>query len=240
MSDAKNHVAGTIDTSACDCEGPAVPVPRPQRTGRPPPCPRCGSASWWNGWRLVFAVVVATVTGNPERLARWLARAKCSSCQRAFTCYPDDQYPCRQYQLDAVAQVASAMAMGGEAAKQAAERVGASPTSARRWTRWISQLVEPSVLLSVAQQLDPEVSVSEGFSMVETPRCRYRSAARVLGALEQLSQVLARRGLGMSCATGLGRVLSWQLGAHGDVVYLMAEPRCLSPRMALVAAWGGV
>jgi hypothetical protein len=238
MSDAENNVAGQIDKCACDSEGPAVP--RPQRTGRPPPCPRCGSLTWWNGWRLVFAVVIATLTGNPERLARWLARAKCSSCKRAFTCYPDDQYPRRQYQLDAVAKVASAMAMGGEAAKQAAGRVGASPTSARRWTGWVSQLVEPSVLLGVAQQLEQEVSVSEGFSMGEPTRCRYRSAARVLSALEQLSQVLVRRGLGMSCATGLGRVLSWQLRAHGDVVHLVAEPRCLSPRMALVAAGGGV
>jgi transposase-like protein len=238
MTDADDNVAGNIDMSACGSEGPEVP--RPQRTGRPPPCPRCGSASWWNGWRLVFAVVVATVTGNPERLARWLVRAKCASCQRAFTCYPDDQYPHRQYQLDAVARVASAMAMGGEAAKQAAGRVGASLTSARRWTGWVSQLVEPSALLGVAQQLEQEVSVSEGFSTGEPPRSRYRSAARVLSALEQLSQVLVRRGLGMGCATGLGRVLSWQLRAHGDVVYLAAEPRCLSPRMALLAAGSGV
>jgi hypothetical protein len=180
------------------------------------------------------------VTGKPERLARWLLRARCSSCRRAFTCYPDDQYPHRQYQLDAVAKVASAMAMGGEAAKQAAERVGASAASARRWTGWTSQLVEPAVLLSVAQQLDPEVAVSEGFSMGEPARCPYRNAARVLGALEQLGEILVRWGHGVGCATALGRVLSWQLRAHGDVVYLAAEPRCLSPRMALVAAGGGV
>jgi hypothetical protein len=215
-------------------------VPRPQRTGRPSPCRHCGAATWWNGWRLVFSVVVAAATGSTERLARWLARGKCSSCKRAFTCYPDDQYPHRQYQLDAVAKVASAMAVGGEPAKQAAERVGASPTSARRWTAWVSQLVEPWVLLGVAQRLEQEVSVGEGLSVGEPAGGRHPHAARVLSALEQLSQTLVRQGLALGCATGLGRVLGWQLETHGDVVYLVAEPQCLSPAMALGAAGGGV
>jgi hypothetical protein len=132
------------------------------------------------------------------------------------------------------------MVVGGEPAKQAAERVGASPTSARRWTGWVSQLVEPWVLLGVAQRLEQEVSVGEGLSAGEPTGGQRPCAVRVLSALEQLGQTLVRQGLALGCATGLGRVLGWQLGAHGDVVYLVAEPRCLSPAMALGAAGGGV
>lgn len=231
-----------VVTESCVAGAEGTEVARPERSGRPPPCRRCGCPTWWNGWRLVFAVIVAVVTGSPERCARWLDRAKCSSCKRAFTCYPDDQYPHRQYQLDAVADVVSAMAIGGEPAGRAAERVEASRTSARRWRAWVCELVDPSLLLGMTQRLDQDVSVGEGMSVGvgEPPGSRRSRTARILGALEQLGEVLIRQGLALGCATGLGRVLGWQLRAHGDVVYLVAEPRCLSPGMALEATRGGV
>ena len=72
--------------------------------------------------------------GDAARVERWLARAKCSSCRYSFTCYPDELYPRRQYQLDVVAHVVAEISLGGASAAGAAREVGASTTSARRWT----------------------------------------------------------------------------------------------------------
>lgn len=215
-------------------------VPRPERTGRPLACRFCSAPSWWNGWRLVFCTVIAALSGKAERSARWLGRAKCSSCKRGFTCYPDEQYPHRQYQLDVVAEVVAAVAIGNEPAGQAAQRAQASATSARRWTAWVSQLGSVEAILAVAQRLEQNVSVGVGISTGE-PGCSLRSqAAQVLRALEALGQQLVRSGLRLATTTGLGRVLGWQLQAHGDVVYLVVEPRCLSPAMVIEAHRPGV
>jgi hypothetical protein len=201
--------------------------PRPPRPAHPAACRLCGAASWWNGWRLVFVVVAGVVAGSVERVARWLSRSKCSSCARSVTCYPAEHYPHRQYQLDVVAEVVAAVAIGGESAGEAAARAASSATSARRWTAWVAALVEPAALLSLAQQLEQVTAVGVGASVVDAP------AARVLVGLEALGAALVRCGVAVVSRTGLGRVLEWQQRAHGDVVHLVSEPRRLSPAMAI-------
>ena len=202
-------------------------APRPPRPAHPAACRFCGASSWWNGWRLVFAVVAGVVAGSVERVARWLSRSKCSSCARSVTCYPAEHYPQRQYQLDAVADVVAAVALGGESARKAAARATSSATSARRWTAWVAALAEPGALLSLAQRIEQQTAIGMGVSVVDAP------AARVLGGLEALGAALIRRGVELVSRTGLGRVLEWQRRAHGDVVHLVSEPRRLSPAMAI-------
>jgi hypothetical protein len=215
-------------------------VARPERTGRPPPSRCCDARSWWNGWRLVFSVVKDVVTGRIESCERWLTLGKCTKCKQGFTCYPDDQYPHRQYQLDVVADVVAGVALGGESLKQAAGRAEASSTSVRRWTEWISQLGPLDSLLAVVQRLEPSTAVSVGLSAVTSREPMRSRAGQVLKALEEMGQRLVRNGVKIACATGLGRVLGWQRQAHGDVVHLVTEPRMLSPAMAIEARRLGV
>jgi hypothetical protein len=203
-----------------------------QRPQRPPPCRQCKQRSWWNGWRRVFAVVASLLDGVIGRQERWLPRAKCSSCRRGFTCYPADHYPHRQYQLDVVAAVTAAVAIGGGSAGKAAAMVTASATSARRWSAWVAGLAAPEVLLATAQKLDPDAPVGAGLSATGTLTPRQAKVALVLAALEQVGAALVRRGLELMVRTGLGRVLHWQYRAHGDVAHLVCEPRSLSPAMA--------
>jgi hypothetical protein len=213
-------------------------TPERSRPERPPPCARCAAPSWWNGWREVFAV--SPVEGPRARCGRWLPRAKCTSCHHSFTCYPPGLYPHRQYQLDIVGEVVAAIAIGAEAATKAAARVTASPTSGRRWTAWVAQLAVPAALLAVAQRLDPGAPVGAGISTTGSASDARSLAARVLSALEELGVALVRRGVDLASRTGLGRVLEWQHRLHGDVVFLVAEPRCLSPAMALGPSVGGL
>lgn len=215
-----------VAENASGCTG----APTRSRAERPPDCSGCGARSWWNGWRRVFVVVQA---GGEVRREWWLARAKCGACRLSFTCYPPWYYPRRQYQLDVVADVAAAVAIGGESAHKAAARVTASATSARRWTAWVAELAPASVLLAAAQRLEPDAPVGAGASAVVTVTSVATRAAAVLAALEELGAALIRRGVELVSRTGLGRVLEWQRREHGDVVQLVAEPRSLSPPMAL-------
>jgi hypothetical protein len=188
----------------------------------------------------VFVVAGSIVDGECSRSERWLPRAKCTICHHSFTCYPPGHYPHRQYQLDVVGEVVAAIAIGGEVATKAVAPVTASPTSGRRWTAWVAQLAAPAALLAVAQRLDPGAPVGAGISTTASASGTRSLAAPALHAFEELGAALVRRAVVLASRTGLGRVLEWQHRLHGDVVYLMAAPRCLSPAMALGPSGGGM
>jgi len=168
----------------------------------------------------------------------WLPRVRCRSgtCPD-FVVRPSELYPRRQYQLDTVASVAAAMAIGGQSAAQAAAPATASPTSARRWTRWVAQLAEPGALIAATRKIDPDAPAGAGLS-VTVPSGLWSRAALVLCALEELGLALVRRGVELVSRTGLGRVLEWQHRLHRVVVGLVVERRHLSPAMALEALGG--
>jgi len=162
---------------------------------------------------VIFPIVATVVAGIVERWELPLARAKCSSCKHGFTCYPPGIYPRRRYQLDVVADVAGAVALGGASAARAAAVAHATASSARRWLVWVARLAKPRDLLAVTVQLDPDAPAGAGLGALP-PRA---PAARVLSALEQLGSALARAGVVVVERTGLGRVLGWQHRAHGAV-----------------------
>ena len=205
-------------------------VVQPRRRGaRPPPCRWCGAASWWNGWRETFPVVAPAVACVVERWQLALPLGKCSCCHRGFTCYPPGVYPRRQYQLDVVAEVAAAVALGGEPIGHIAAAVTASSTSARRWTAWVAALVRSSELVAAAAQVDPTVATVA----LPPPRvARHPRAAAVLAGLEALGTALVRVGVAAVERTGLGRVLGWQHRHHGDVYGVVGGPRSFSSAMA--------
>jgi hypothetical protein len=174
----------------------------------------------------VFPVVASSSDGAVERRELPLPRAKCSCCRIGFTCYPVGFYPRRQYQLDVVADVVAAVAMGDDSVADAAVRRSTSATSVRRWSAWIAALAEVDALHAVAAQVDPSTAP------VATATTRSRAAA-VLDALEVLGAALVRVGVALVERTGLGRVLGWQRRGHGDVYGLVAGPKQFSPGMAL-------
>lgn len=168
------------------------------------------------------------MAADAQGLERWelpLARVKCSSCRHAFTCYPAGFYPRRQYQLDVVAEVAAAVAVGGASVAGTAAARSVSRTSVRRWSAWIAAIAEVATLHAVAAQIDPSTAT------VATPTPK-TCAAAVLDAFEVLGAALVRAGVALAERTGLGRVLGWQHRAHGDVFGLVAGPRRFSPAMA--------
>lgn len=182
--------------------------------------------------------VISAEDGATARVEKWLARAKCRACRTSFTCYPDELYPRRQYQLDVVAQVVAAQSLGERSAPAAARAIGASPTSARRWVGWVAELMDPGELLRMTVKVDPTAPAGSGISRHVGEGVRAR-AARVLDALEQLGAALLRSGVTLAQRSGLGRVLGWQWSASGDVVGLVSEPKTLSPAMARGGAPSG-
>lgn len=230
-------------------EPPPPPGQARQHEGRPPACHRCAQPSWWNGWRLIFPVVVDAADGALRRVECWLEKAKCSSCELGFCIYPPGHYPRRQYQLDPVAKVVAAEAMAEPPGAQAepppgaqvepppgaqAERpISASRTSRRRWCRWIAELGDPARLWAMAVRLDPDTPLGSGLASAEPPGSVRARAAQVLSALEGLGEALVRLGLGLGSRYGLGRVLGWQYAAHGDIYSPTVEPTQFSPAMAI-------
>lgn len=71
----------------------------------------------------------------------------------ASPCTPPGIYPRRQYQLDVVADVGAAVALGGQPPEEAAAPASASATSARRWVRWLADLAPPVDLAALGGRL---------------------------------------------------------------------------------------
>lgn len=207
---------------------PLLIQPR-RRDARPPPCRRCGGPSWWNGWRATFPVVATAAACVVERWQLALPLGKCSSCHRAFTCYPPGFYPRRQYQLDVVADVVAAVTLGSEPVGHVAATVTASATSARRWTAWVAALTRAGELVAAAAQVDASVAT---VALLPPRDARHPRAAAVLAGFEALGAALARVGVAAMERTGLGRVLGWQHRRHGDVYGLAGGHRSFSSAMA--------
>lgn len=200
--------------------------------GRPPDCKRCAASTWWNGWRLVFPVVEET-EGALRRVECWLEKAKCSACHRGCCIYPPGHYPRRQYQLDPVAKVVAADAMGETKTVQRQPGLAPSRSSRRRWRRWMAELCDPARLWAMAVRLDPDTVLSSSPPLSEPKESVRARAWQVLCALEGLGEALYRLGQGLGYGSGLGRVLGWQYTAHGDVYSPTVEPKSFSPAMAV-------
>ena len=103
---------------------------------RPRACPFCDSERvWFNGWRRVFAVVLAD--GTPYRFADglWIKRACCGESDTSWPLRPSFLYPHRSLEPD-VAEAAALAYLSEEDASYA--RVAAAHgCSARTVWRWV-------------------------------------------------------------------------------------------------------
>ncbi len=194
---------------------------RRKKALRPDPCRVCGSPSWWDGGRLVAEVIQALGEGVRRVIDVRRPRARCSDRRCAagsWTIYTADAYPHRSYQLDVVASAVAEVCVGGESRQTAAEHHACSRRSVSRWVRWTAQLARPADLAQLCARLDPDglpplTPVPAGDEV--------RRAGAVVRLLEQLAEVLRRRGVPLpGRGPGLPRLLAAQRARFGDVAWL--------------------
>ena len=129
--------------------GPGVGHP-----ARPAACPWCSAPRvWFDGWRQVFAVVLAD--GSPHRFADGLAiqRVCCAACDVSWSLRPPFLYPHRTFEPDVVEAAALTYLSAPESTYDAvAAAMGSSPRSVWRWIGWLASILLPAAIVaSVAQ-----------------------------------------------------------------------------------------
>ena len=198
-----------------------------KRKERPEPCRECGAAAWWNGSRVVSAVVIGLAAAAEYVSGQVRRRARCSDRRCAtgsWTVYPSGTYPHRTFQLDVVSSAVSQVA-AGESRRRAAERHQCSRRSVSRWLRWCAQLVAVEELTAACVRLDPDglPAPTPGGTEVED------QGGRALRLWERLADLLAHRGVCLpEGRSGLQRLLTWQHERQGEVAWLT---RPQSPRL---------
>jgi len=137
--------------------------PRLGRPPRPSVCVRCKHTRiWYDGWRLVFCVILAD--GTPYRFddGLWLQRVACSGCWFSWTCQPSFLYPHRLFQPDLIESAALAYLQNPAGTyARISRQYGCSPTMLWGWIGWLSQLAEPAAIVADAVRLDSSLPVAE-------------------------------------------------------------------------------
>ena len=197
------------------------PTPRGKKVVRPEPCRVCGARSWWNGGRVVAAVIHELGQGARRMTDVRRPRARCSDRRcvaGSWTIYPADAYPHRSYQLDVVATAVAAVCLGGGTRQAVADQHACSRRSVSRWVRWTARLAPLADLARLCARLDPEGLPPPTPAPAGGEVSR---AGAVLRLLEHLAAVLLHRGVALpGRGPGLGRVLSAQRARFGDVAWL--------------------
>jgi hypothetical protein len=121
--------------------------------GRPPRPTACCFCDWrrvwFDGWRVVFAVVLVDGTVHRFDDGLCLQRVKCARCKAAWTLYPPWMCPRKQFQLDVVEVAALGYLAEPMATYRAvAKAVGCSPTSVWRWVGWCATVAEPGAIVA--------------------------------------------------------------------------------------------
>jgi transposase-like protein len=124
---------------------------------RPSECPFCdGEHVWFDGWRLVFCVVL--VDGAVHRFDDGLPlqRVKCATCRTSWTLRPAFLYPHRSFEPDVVEHAAVAYLADPAATYwRTAQEHGCSPRSVWRWVGWLTTVVQTRALLAEAERVSP-------------------------------------------------------------------------------------
>jgi len=133
------------------------------RPPRPDVCPLCNhNWIWYDGWRLVFCLILAD--GTPYRFddGLWVQRVACSRCWFSWICRPTFLYPHRLFAPDVVETAALAYLQNPTATyARTSKRYRCSPTMLWGWVTWLSRLTEPAAIVAEAVQLDPALPIAE-------------------------------------------------------------------------------
>jgi hypothetical protein len=137
--------------------------PDHKRPPKPGACPRCEhNRIWYDGWRLIFCVVL--IDGTPVRFddGLWLQRVACSLCWFSWTCRPSFLYPHRLFEPDLVEAAALAYLEDPAATyARTSKRYRCSLTMLWGWIGWLSQLVEPERIVAEAVRHDSSLPAAE-------------------------------------------------------------------------------
>lgn len=171
--------------------------PRRGRPERPTICPFCGhNGIWYDGWRLVFCVILAD--GKPFRFddGLWLQRVACSLCWFSWTCRPSFFYPHRSFQPDLIESAALAYLQDPSGTYvRISKQYGCSLSMLWGWIGWLSQLAEPAAIVAEAVRLDPALPIA-GLIPYSVPHDHPKALSperqnALLGALQFLVAILA-------------------------------------------------
>lgn len=212
--------------------------PQRGRPERPRSCPFCDAQRvWYDGWRIVFSVVL--VDGGVHRVDEGLAlqRVVCAVCSVSWTLLPPFLYPHRSFALDTVEAAAlTYLATATATYKQVAKACACSARSVWRWVGWLATIASPAALVAEAER---EQSTGESAALIprEVPQAHAKaySAARervLLLALQTLCVlgVLARAQVVPAAdPSALRRYLIGRLQMLGEV-RLLARPNLSPPR----------
>jgi len=157
------------------------------RPERPSECLYCdGEHVWFDGWRLVFCLVLedGSVCRYDDGLA--LQRVKCASCRISWTLRPAFLYPHRSFEPDVVEHAALVyLAEASATYASVAEEHACSPRSVWRWVAWLAVVVQSRLLLAEAERFSG-AGQSAAFVPREVPQdhVKARSAQRVATLLD--------------------------------------------------------
>jgi hypothetical protein len=109
---------------------------------------------WFDGWRLVFCVLL--VDGGPHRFddGLWLQRVVCAACHVSWPLLPPFLYPHRSLEPD-IAEGAALSYLSDPSAtyEGTGEAFGCSASTVWRWVGWIAALLSARALLAEAERL---------------------------------------------------------------------------------------
>ena len=160
---------------------------------RPITCGRCaGARIWFDGWRIVYSVVLDD--GRRHRFDDGLpvARAKCKRCEQSWTLRPAWLYPYRTFEPD-VAEAAALAYLTDPAGTYAstAKLFGCGMSTVWRWVGWVAALGEPASMVAATARIDPATPAADLIPReVPQDHPKARSVARHRVLLRAL-QVLA-------------------------------------------------
>jgi hypothetical protein len=133
------------------------------RPPRPSVCVRCKhNRIWYNGWRLVYCVILADCKPFRFNDGLWVQRVACSLCWFSWTCRPSFLYPHRSFQPDIIESAALAYLQNPAGTYAGiSKQYGCSLTMLWGWIGWLSQLAEPAAIIAEAVRVDPSLPTAE-------------------------------------------------------------------------------
>jgi len=128
------------------------------RPPRPSSCVWCGLRRvWFDGWRVVFAVVLSD--GRPFRFDDGLPlqRVRCATCKRSWTLRPRFLHPCFSFQPDVVeAAVLGYLSCPTATYRAVAAGFRCSARSLWRWVPWVATVAAPAEIVATAARIQPD------------------------------------------------------------------------------------
>lgn len=204
--------------------GPGVGrPPRPER------CARCdGDEICFDGWRIVFSIVLADGTAHRFDDGLPLQRVCCTRCDTSWTLRPAFHYPHRSFEPDLhEAAVLAYLADASATYAQVGTAFGCSARSVWRWVGMIAALAEPAAIVAATARTSAATpaagliprAVLQAHRKARSAR-RYAVLLRALQILVALALLSRAQVVPPDDSSPLRWWLSSQLLAFGSIAFV--------------------